>query len=369
MDYNTLLTVVGTTATLIFGFVGIYLPLRKSYSSSLDFIQSECVNLYDSVVKNISDLSIQFKNTPIKNNIYLLRGFLINSGSRDITPQMIEKSLSVMLNESSKWLNVNVIGTSKDIIVKVNYLQNVLVVETGLLRYGEFVFIECLIESDTAKTLQDELHFEHRIANTHQPSYILIDDLNVAKEIIYNLSFAAFIILLLMFSGINSLSSVELSSEHFSQSAEGIEKRPDESYQKNGISDTLISDSSGFYDFNLTYKQLDSISALISAQFDKWNESMSRGDLFEAKLKTIEDYSYLQLFLKGESKRYYNEDGSYYIVSINSKTKLYFIIISLLCLFAVLVFLSSNIIKFFRWRPVRKQLGTELHKRTEDNIA
>ena len=147
METSTFLTILGISLTFIFGIWGLYITLKNYKPGEITFIEEEFIPLFDSIVKNISDLKITYLNDPVKPNLYLLKGALINTGKKDISADMVEDNIKMELPVNYKWLTAKVISRAKNVNAEVDVKSNTeLEFNFGLFKTGEFLRFQALYE-------------------------------------------------------------------------------------------------------------------------------------------------------------------------------------------------------------------------------
>lgn len=159
-------TIIGIGLTILFGIIAIILARKKIYPAELLYIEDESLNLYDSVVKNITGLEITYKSQPIKENMFLLRGFLFKKGRKDIVPEMIESKLKISLPKNWIWHDSRTISKSEGLNVITTPNKNELVFDFGLFKNNEYIFFESLVEATEKEEFSKSIKFKHRIADT-----------------------------------------------------------------------------------------------------------------------------------------------------------------------------------------------------------
>lgn len=98
MDSSTILGIAGLAATIVLGGYSIYLVFRtQKYPGRITFVRESCIGLFDAVVRNLSELSIQYRDAPVGENLVLLKGCLLNTGTKDISPDMVEEPITATL--------------------------------------------------------------------------------------------------------------------------------------------------------------------------------------------------------------------------------------------------------------------------------
>ncbi len=192
MDWISILGVFGTIATLIFGIYSIVLAYKRNVTGTLMFIEESYIDFQDVMIQNSKSLKIFYENEEIQNETYLLRGFFISRGKEDITTQMIEKNIKIILPHGKKRLMSKIISKSQDLIAELNICDNVLELNSGLIKYNEYVYFEGLIDSDKTKLQAEEIKFEHRIANTTSIIRKKVDDFKNLIQASLSLLFLSF---------------------------------------------------------------------------------------------------------------------------------------------------------------------------------
>jgi len=125
-------------ATLVFGVWGIYLAVRQRYPGRILFVKEDCIGLFDSIVRNLPELSVQYKGIPVKENLILLKGFFLNTGSKDISQGMVEQRLRAVLPGGYRWLTARLVAASPAVKADVRVTSETsLEFDLGLFRCGE----------------------------------------------------------------------------------------------------------------------------------------------------------------------------------------------------------------------------------------
>jgi len=174
MDTSLLLTIIGLIATLVFGFLSIDLFKRKKYPGRITLVQHSIISLFNNISKNFEEISIQYKNEPIKENVVYLKATFINDGDIDIDNNSIEKPITIELKEGLKWIKSKVTEVSSGLSCNslINDSGTALEFNFKLFRRKEFIQFEALIEIGDPKykasDVYDNLTINHRIANTHK---------------------------------------------------------------------------------------------------------------------------------------------------------------------------------------------------------
>jgi hypothetical protein len=141
--------------------------------------------LFETIVKNLPELTAQYDQRPVGPGLVLVRGALLNSGTKDISDPMVEGKLTFNLPDGFRWLTAKIVGTSPDVKASVTTEERRLTFSTGLFRCSEFIRFQAVAEvplpgsdggthADTkiAERLEDAIKIEHRIADTRPVAII-----------------------------------------------------------------------------------------------------------------------------------------------------------------------------------------------------
>jgi len=101
---ESLLTILGIAATLAMGMWGLVLAVRYSRRVQLTYIKESCLSLFADVAQSIDALEVRFRDSPVSANLVLLKGYVFNSGKRDISPLMVEWPLRLTLPDGYCWM-------------------------------------------------------------------------------------------------------------------------------------------------------------------------------------------------------------------------------------------------------------------------
>jgi len=173
MTISTILTVLGILATVLFGVGSVHLVIRRHYPGQITLVVDDCIGLFETIVKNFPELAVLYQEQPVSHGLVLFKGTFLNSGKKDITPEMVENKLTLGLPEDFKWLAAKTIGSSPNVQASVETESNSLRFSTGLFRCQEYFKFEALAEvpvPDKDKSIKAKLVAEmkpvHRIADT-----------------------------------------------------------------------------------------------------------------------------------------------------------------------------------------------------------
>ena len=181
MDLSTSLGVIG----LLIGLWGIYLAIKQNrYPAEVTLIKENWIPLFDTIVKNISELAVLYKSAPINPNLVLIHATLLNTGSKDSNQSMVEKPITLTLPTGHKWLEAKVITKANDAVVELKIdrgdtinvehlsftLGDTITVNHHLFRCNEYIAIQALAEvphrgNNCNAELWSAIKLDHRISD------------------------------------------------------------------------------------------------------------------------------------------------------------------------------------------------------------
>lgn len=145
MGPSLALTILGVAVTVVFGVWGIAVAIKYSRSVRITFVFESAIALLSDVTQGIENLEVQFRGFPVSQNIVLIKGGFMNSGRRDITPDLVEKQLSLTLPEGFEWLECRLLDRSADLDFFVQGIESQSVqFGHGLWKTGEYVRLSAL---------------------------------------------------------------------------------------------------------------------------------------------------------------------------------------------------------------------------------
>ncbi len=182
MEIQTFLAVIGIFATLVLGVWAIVIAVRYSRNVRITYAQDQVIALTDDISQNFADLKIYFRDQPVSDNLVLLKGYLINTGRKDISHEMIEENISLRLPDGFEWVECKVVETSPSLKAKaIMGGKGLISIETGLWKAREYLKFEALAKVPVLKAdpdnvprdnptrrLAKSLGFSHRIADSRR---------------------------------------------------------------------------------------------------------------------------------------------------------------------------------------------------------
>jgi hypothetical protein len=188
MDLSLILGLIGTIATIVFGFLSIDLFKRKNYPGKLTYIELSLIDLLNNVANNFKEIELLHNKLPINKNLVYLKGALINNGDIDINSKLTEKDITIELPEKCKWLDIKATEFSEGLNVDVTiHNESKASFKFDLFRKDEFVQFEGLIESETkeisSEVINSDMLFTHRIENTSKiEKKVLLSENEIKKK-------------------------------------------------------------------------------------------------------------------------------------------------------------------------------------------
>lgn len=168
-DINFYLTVIG----LMVGVLGVWLSLRHRYAGKISLFRRASTALFSDLIQNIPELAVTFKGSPVEPRLSIFSGYIINSGKKDFTSEMIEEPLQLILPSDFCWRKVSVTPVSKGLHVGASIKNQSVIFEFGLFRCKEIFRFEALVElppfdgtTPPSKRLNKAISIHHRIADT-----------------------------------------------------------------------------------------------------------------------------------------------------------------------------------------------------------
>jgi hypothetical protein len=194
MSTSNILAILGILATIVFGVWGLVIVIRRRYPCEITYVREAYIALFDSIVKNLNELSVLYNNTPVGQGLVLVKGAFLNTGSKDITDSMVEGKLTFSLPHGFRWMTAKVVGTSRNVSADVTIADRDLIFTTGLFRCHEFIRFQAIAEipltensekkriNITEDHIDKAISISHRIADTKPVKRIDLPNTQVQKR-------------------------------------------------------------------------------------------------------------------------------------------------------------------------------------------
>jgi hypothetical protein len=186
MTMSDILGAAGILATVVFGVWGLVVVLRRHYPGEISFVREPNLALFETIVKNIPELTAEYNKKPVGPGLVLVSGALLNSGTKDISEPMVEGKLTFSVPDGFKWLTGKIVGASPNVKSSLAVEDRNLTFSTGLFRCSEFLRFQAIVEvpmsapegalhsdANITKRLDEAIKIEHRIADTR--AVVIID--------------------------------------------------------------------------------------------------------------------------------------------------------------------------------------------------
>lgn len=230
-DPNFYLTLLGVALAV----ASIYLALRKRRPGELTYVEEGAVSLLSDVAASMEDLKIEYSGQPITSNLALLKAHIVNTGAKDITADLVATPLGLSLPDSMKWIQAKVSKCSPGVNASCVIKDNGLIFDLGMLRLGEFISFEAVLEVPQGcklNSIRRGISFSHRIADVGNIKAELLPpkESRRLKWLLTREAIVQSIIFAVMLSLINVISGYVFGRAHelvyrFSQNSAPVEAR------------------------------------------------------------------------------------------------------------------------------------------------
>ena len=211
------LTAIGTLAAICVPFIIHYFRRKTEYQ--LDIVLDKEVFLVNQLARDLKNFSISIDGEPATEQVVWITGWIINSGTLDISARMVERPLRLELPEGMSWIRVDIGHSSSGVDCDFAPIdERVSQASWALLRSGEYIYfdplIECplaeLKENPTRRSFSEIIIPSSRIENIRTETIVPISQLGekynpltprkryLALKIVASLAIGAFIALVWM---------------------------------------------------------------------------------------------------------------------------------------------------------------------------
>lgn len=195
ITFSDFLGIISIVATILIGIAGIYYAFRLKNQPRLTFIRQEILPLFKSIVKNLDEIEIKFKNSPISPSLILLKASIVNTGNIDLDKSFIHKPLKISLPKDTKIIQVKISDFSEGVNpTVVNTSNNETEFIWELLKKNEFFTFDILFEKndstennkiddyESIRKIEKEISFNHRITNLSSVSKETLFSVQKSKQ-------------------------------------------------------------------------------------------------------------------------------------------------------------------------------------------
>jgi hypothetical protein len=218
---------------VLLAIIGIVLTIKANKKINLSYIEVDYIPLFQSIVKNIDGIEVQYEGKTISPSLHLLKGCIINAGTLDIDDQAIHEPVRIKLLETFKWVKVGISDKSPDLKVEYEIRETgELEFRWNLMKKGEYIKFDALIEAKVESAEADvkdghkaelgftkNLSIRHRIANLYTISFFRAKGYKPTKKFSLTISvifmFAAFLGISILIASKNINYVLELPDNSF----------------------------------------------------------------------------------------------------------------------------------------------------------
>ena len=193
MDTSTILTVIGTIATVVFGILGVYLVKRKYDFSRINLVIKNSIGVFD-FIENWRELEVLVNKKPVPHNLVLLIGIWRNSGTVEITRTMTYEKLALKLPPGYSWLDAKVIPTNSKVNATLSVNPQSLEFDFNLFKSGEHIRFEALANVPLIQQHPSTQRVEtagNRLCNALTIEYRIEKTRDGVKEDVFSLGLAS----------------------------------------------------------------------------------------------------------------------------------------------------------------------------------
>ena len=182
----------GTTFLGIVGLVLTYVLYRlgriKRYPSVISYTVPKISRVLQHVKTSLGELSLKYQDSVIKRDLYYVEVLLFNTRKSDIGLPDSVSSIKLCLPKELKWVDLIVKDESEQVgssILMNDENKSDADLNFYMLRVGEYVRLEGLVESTNNRMIQEDtlLSLQHRIKDLDKPQFIpYISDIQYHKS-------------------------------------------------------------------------------------------------------------------------------------------------------------------------------------------
>jgi len=112
------------------------------YPGEITFFHDRSIRLFDDITGSLPQLTVNYKGEVVKKNLTLIKGFLVNTGAKDITKRWWKKPLAFELVEGYRWLEASTKSPSDSEERATSVNPKTVEFSLGLFRCYEFLRFE-----------------------------------------------------------------------------------------------------------------------------------------------------------------------------------------------------------------------------------
>lgn len=181
--------IIGILLPIIIMIIQLILRWRDKQISHITLIENKNIVLFPSLINKIDGLNIKYNKKNITGNLLFYQLTIFNSGVSDIPKSKIYAPLSLKLPELYKWSSYKIFDKSEGLDIEISSIDTELILAWDLLRVGEFVRIDTVIECSPECQLDNKISINNLLSNiTFNKSRIV--NLQISKKNIRNYEIA-----------------------------------------------------------------------------------------------------------------------------------------------------------------------------------
>lgn len=171
--FENIMTIAGLILGIVSAIYAVWVYRKTKRNTDLLFRKLECYTLFAPDVNRLN-IDLSYNNQPIRNNLILLRGCLVNTGQVDIDKNRIFRPLKIMAEQNYKWLEARQISAPEGAATSIEIISNSeILIQWDLLKANEKIEFECLVEIEGTKAVDynttvefiNSLRFDSRITD------------------------------------------------------------------------------------------------------------------------------------------------------------------------------------------------------------
>ena len=176
--------IIGWIIAFLIGVVTLYISIKfRGFSGNLCLAVTGTIELFDEIVRNLSNISILYDSEPISDRIVFIRAALVNSGIRDISKSMIYEAPSVSIPSGYRWIGAQISVPKTNDLSSIQIVENKLVFNLDFLRSHDHIAFEALIEipqrnvdsGEIRELITKNLALCHRISDIKNDKVVNVD--------------------------------------------------------------------------------------------------------------------------------------------------------------------------------------------------
>ncbi|MDB6110904.1 MAG: hypothetical protein JWR69_2654 [Pedosphaera sp.] len=152
--------------TILFGAWAIILAKQHQYPGQLTYYAEKPIRLFNDITRNLTDINILYRGEPMTKNLVVARGYLLNTGHKDIAPEMVTAPITFKLPEGWKWRDAKATSLTVNGVAAKILDERTLSIPFQLFRKNEYVTFESLIEVPHEQSFGGFFDASHRISDT-----------------------------------------------------------------------------------------------------------------------------------------------------------------------------------------------------------